>query len=120
MSEKSYLKETKVENKPTWSLYLCEEDYQKIIKQQEHFPTISKYFNVGSFKYDIYKWHIFIYTNKFGNFYRTFGSCGDFTFGSAPGFTNLRFLGNKRAALNCFTQFIDKFQLDVELIKREK
>jgi|688.fasta_scaffold1121477_1 hypothetical protein len=105
------IKETK-SPKSTWSMTVTREAF---LQFSHLFHTDGRPKDkMLTFGYQGYAWTLYAsftvikpsWSNPDWKSVKIYGSCGDSTFGNAPGFYNSRYSGNKRAAKHVYTQFL--------------
>jgi hypothetical protein len=108
------LKPSVFNNRPTLTLTLDADAYQKVANQfdDKGNPIGNK---VKDINYNNTVWTLYSqkipYADKSKIAYRIYGVAGDYTFGGAPSFYQSKYSGNKKAAMFVFNKFIKDFNL---------
>lgn len=108
------LKATTFNGRPTMSLTLDKDAYQKVANQfdDKGNPIGNKVKNIP---FENTVWTLYSlkipYADKSKIAYRIYGVSGDYTFGGAPSFYQAKYSGNKKAALYILNKFIKDFNL---------
>lgn len=102
-------RETKIGSKKAFILQLTEAGLAKVKKDFNNngkFLDHKKEYNSGG-----YAWKLSIWKEKRSNYYKMFGTSGDYTFGSFPAFFRTKLSGNIKAAKDVYNQFIKEYKL---------
>lgn len=110
INESFAFKEDKGAGKPTYVLILDEMSYDRI---SHLFNKFGKPLNQNELTFSsegsLWVLNIQKFKSKQKDAYKVYGVSGDYTFGNAPTQYQQKFSGNKKAAKEIFSQFIDKY-----------